>query len=98
MNVLVRKELDIVLTKLNYKGVRRRLFIKKFERDPEGVSDELYVTIKNNNKLTNYMTKRRWHNNYEYLKEKVDGRWGDLHVEIDEWNEKYPPGHPEHIV
>jgi len=91
------EQLEITLSRLGYTGMRRKLYIKQFWKDPVGMIDQMYVRIKNENWVTDSMCKGRWYDNFDYLYEKCDYSWGDTMVEVDEWNEKYPLGHSEHI-
>ena len=91
------EQLQITLSKLGYAGIRRKLYIKRFWKDPVAVMDEMYVRIKNENKMTKTMCKGRWFDNFHYLYQKCDYSWGETMYEVDLWNEKYPLGHPEHI-
>ena len=92
------EQLNIVLAKMGYTGMRKKLFIKRFWQDPERGTDEMFITIKNANKTTKFLTSQRWSNNFEYFYEKNEKRWGDTCYDIDEQNKKYPKGHAEHIV
>lgn len=91
------EQLEITLAKLGYTGMRRKLYVKQFWKDPAAQMDKMFVQIKNENKLTKGMCKARWYDNFDYIYEKNDYSWGSTMYDVDEWNEKYPLGHPEHI-
>ena len=91
------EQLEITLSKLGYTGMRRKLYVKQFWKDPEAGMDRMFVQIKNENKLTKEMCKARWYDNFSYLYEKNEYSWGETMYDVDEWNTKYPLGHPAHI-